>query len=135
MVLASCRNQVPWTAPVYYLYRDSGFWFFSGQDSRHIREALDQDGMAGASIFRDDGLPGEIKGVQMTGRISPPGTMAIAAETAFAYARRFSIPAKPGDALSMIMTRYRARLYCFRPDMAVFMDNSVCFGHREIVTL
>ncbi|MBF0468622.1 MAG: hypothetical protein HQK61_07025 [Desulfamplus sp.] len=60
-----------WSAPVYYLYKNRSFCFFSSPDSRHIMGArLSPDMAVAASIFMDDANFNNIRGVQMSGKIN-----------------------------------------------------------------
>ncbi|MFH1156562.1 MAG: pyridoxamine 5'-phosphate oxidase family protein [Pseudomonadota bacterium] len=135
ITLASCCDKTPWAAPVYYIYRHKGFWFFSSPDSRHVSQALDQPGKTGASVFSDAPSPDRIQGLQMIGTLSHDGITPKALDAAVVYAKQFSITIGRGTALSFIMNRFRAQFYCFRPETAVFMDNALGFGHRELVQL
>ncbi|MBF0259610.1 MAG: hypothetical protein HQK62_12365 [Desulfamplus sp.] len=59
-----------WSAPVYYLYKNRAFSFFSSADSRHIKGAkLSPDMEVAASIFMDDVKVNNIRGIQMRGKI------------------------------------------------------------------
>ena len=40
MTVATCGRDTAWAAPVYYVYQNGVFFFFSKPDSRHIQEAL-----------------------------------------------------------------------------------------------
>ncbi len=102
MTLATAGETGPWSAPVYYLYRDKQFYFFSSPSSRHIQEG---EGRAcAASIFRVHDRVDRLEGLQMSGsiQVQKPGVRAAAA--AGAYARRFGITVAGSDFLAFFST-------------------------------
>lgn len=133
MTLATAGEDGPWSAPVYFLYRDQRFYFFSSPSSRHIQDGLDRPGAA--SVFRVHERVDRLEGLQMNGTIQrqKPGTRSAAA--AAAYARRFDITVSGADFLTFFQTAFHARMYAFLPDQVYHMDNRKGFGSREIVVL
>ncbi len=131
MTLAVAWQEGAWSSPVYFLYLNKAFYFFSGPDSRHIRGAIENKGRAGASIFADAHSFIEIRGLQMEGIIEPLGKSKEALGAAVAYLKRFSISHEKGNALSFIERQYRARLYKFLPHRLVYMDNRVAMGFKK----
>lgn len=139
MTLATCGPNAAWAAPVYYVYRAGGFFFFSKPDSRHIREAL-AAGFAAAAIH----APGEswqsIRGIQMSGviRKSRIGLNAIGAIHAylekFPFTREFF---KDGQQIhpTDFIARFKVRLYAFKPRRVYYQDNRIKFGFREEIRL
>lgn len=94
MTIASVWNHGVWSAPVYYLYRSPGFYFFSSPSSRHILGATAPESssfMPAASIFKDDASFKKIKGVQMVGRVEAVTKRNEALKGAVAYAAKFGI--------------------------------------------
>lgn len=70
MVLATCGSGcAAWAAPVYFVYCDGAFWFFSSPRSRHILQA--GSSTVAAAIYADTGEWEQIVGIQMSGRIKP----------------------------------------------------------------
>jgi uncharacterized protein YhbP (UPF0306 family) len=65
MTLATAKESRPWSAPVYYLFKDKKFYFFSSPDSRHIRDGNNQ--ACSASIFRTHASVEKLEGLQMSG--------------------------------------------------------------------
>ena len=122
-----------WTAPVYYLFADRVFYFFSSPDARHIREGI--NGTAGASVFRDAADATQLRGLQMSGRIAgcSPGPHAI--KIAWAYCRRFGITCGTEDIIGFFASKYRARLYGFSPGTLLYMDNRLGMGTRTEIRL
>lgn len=139
MALATAHGGEAWVAPVYYVYFDKGFWFFSAPDSRHIREAL-EGGVASAAVYPFVDSWREIRGVQMSGRVlkARPGLGAVKAVRAYVnrypFTREFFDPGQELD-LEGFGKRFRVRFYRFEPDLVYYMDNRIRFGFREAVRL
>ncbi|MEX1314821.1 MAG: pyridoxamine 5'-phosphate oxidase family protein [Desulfotignum sp.] len=133
MTLATTGENGPWSAPVYYSYRDRRFYFFSSPSSRHIQDGLGRPGAA--SIFRVHERVDHLEGLQMHGTIQLQGAGIRSAAAATAYARRFNITASGPDFLAFFQSAFHARLYAFVPDRVYHMDNSKGFGCRELVVL
>jgi uncharacterized protein YhbP (UPF0306 family) len=129
MTLATAGEDGPWSAPVYFLYRDKRFYFFSSPSSRHIQEG---DGRpCAASIFCVHEQVDRLEGVQMSGKIQSQKPGVRAASAAGAYARRFGITVAGTDFLTFFHNAFHARLYAFFPDQVYHMDNHKGFGNRE----
>jgi uncharacterized protein YhbP (UPF0306 family) len=133
MTLATFGENGPWSAPVYYLYRDRRFYFFSSPSSRHIQDGLGRPGAA--SIFRVHERVEHLEGLQMHGTIQTQGAGIRTAAAAAAYARRFNITVSDPDFLAFFQSVFHARLYAFVPEQVYHMDNSKGFGSREMVVL
>jgi uncharacterized protein YhbP (UPF0306 family) len=138
MTLAVAAPEGPWAAPVYYVYRpaDSGFYFFSSPESRHIKAAL-QSGTCGAAIFRpaaaDGGAWEEICGLQMRGQLTP-ATASSGVQALALYLKKFPfsrdlLPAGKAG-LETFRVRLGVRLYRFRADHVEWTDNRIRFGYR-----
>lgn len=133
MTLATTGENGPWSAPVYYLYRDERFYFFSSPSSRHIQDGLNRPGAA--SIFRVHERKDRLEGLQMHGTILLQKAGIRAAAAAAAYARRFDITVSGSDFLAFFQKAFHARLFGFMPDQVYHMDNRKGFGSREVVVL
>jgi uncharacterized protein YhbP (UPF0306 family) len=133
MTLATTGENGPWSAPVYYLYRDRWFYFFSSPSSRHIQDGLAH--RAAASIFRVHARKDRLEGLQMHGTIHLQRAGIRAAAAAAAYARRFDITVSGPDFLAFFQNVFHARLFAFVPDQVYHMDNRKGFGSREMVEL
>jgi len=139
MTLATSRGDTAWAAPVYYIARKSGFYFFSDPSSRHIQESQ-KSGQAASAVYSDAKSWEGIRGIQMSGKIEavPPGLEAI--EAIRDYLKRFSFTTgffKQGQSIDLdaFFRRFRVKLYRFTPDLIYYMDNRFGFGFREEVTL
>jgi len=124
-----------WSAPVYYLYRDNSFYFFSSKDSRHIREAQEQETLCAASLFQDSEEVRKLKGLQMQGRVEPVGMGLDALVAAEIYVKKFNIRINGENTLAALIKLYRAKFYRFVPEEAYYMDNSLGFGTRKRVQI
>jgi uncharacterized protein YhbP (UPF0306 family) len=139
MTLATARGEVAWAAPVYYVYLKSCFYFFSDPNSRHIQESLAND-QASSAIYAPATTWQEIRGIQMSGSIEiiSPGLEAIEAVRAylkkFTFTKDFFAYGQDLD-LNAFASRFRVKLYRFKPSLIYYMDNSISFGFREKVNL
>lgn len=133
MTLATTGDNGPWAAPVYYLYRDKQFYFFSSPDSQHIQDGLDR--RCAAAVFSTHASVEKLEGLQMSGTVLHQKTGIRAAAVAGAYARRFGIPFSGSDPLKFFQNTFHACLYVFAPDLIYYMDNRQGFGCREKVDL
>lgn len=140
MTLATTEGERPWAAPVYYVFTGGIFYFFSDPHTRHIRET-EQTGRAAAAIFDDEGEGWrQLRGIQLTGRVSHVATGSIAVTALTAYMRKFGfvaslIPKEMITDLNFFENRFRARLYGLAPEKVYYMDNAVRFGFRIEVKL
>ncbi len=139
MTLATCRENVAWAAPVYYVFIRSGFYFFSDPASRHIIEAL-ESGQASGAIHGNAVGWREIRGIQMTGSIATISMGLESAEAIGVYLKKFQFTKEffsSGGALNLeaFTARFRVRLYKFNPALVYYLDNSLRFGFRERVIL
>ncbi|WP_027358977.1 pyridoxamine 5'-phosphate oxidase family protein [Desulforegula conservatrix] len=138
MTLATACGNDPWAAPVYYIYYNNGFWFFSSENSRHIIDAEKNSGVAAASVCGNPYDWSEIKGLQMKGKIRQTG---ITVESGIAYAKYIKnfvfvekmLSGKQVKDVSDLEALFRVRWYVFVPDEVYYSDNSVSFGFRERV--
>ena len=133
MTLATSADNSPWSAPVYYFYRNRVFYFFSSPDARHICDGKDRQ--CAASIFRIHDCIDNLEGLQMSGLVLEQCTGRQAVAVAAAYARHFHISCTGSDVLGFFKNAFHARLYKFVPDLVYHMDNRRGFGCRERVTL
>ena len=139
MTLATAKGNVAWSAPVYYVFFKSCFYFFSDPTSRHIQESL-ASGQASCSIYANASTWQDIRGIQMSGQIETVAPRLGAIEVIRAYLKKFPFTKdffKPGQALDLdaFVTRFKVKLYCFKPTLVYYQDNSIRFGFREEVIL
>jgi hypothetical protein len=139
LTIATAHADIPWAAPVYYVNLGFTFYFFSDPSSRHIRESIEKK-QAAAAIFRQASTWREIRGIQMSGTISPVSVGIEALRVVRAYLRKFPFTEEffdQGQELDMeaFAKRFRVRLYRFEPTLMYYLDNSVRFSFREKVPL
>ncbi len=135
MTLATPSVKSAWAAPVYYVFRDKQFFFFSSLDSQHIKDALAPNAVCAAAIFEDQPQFDESKGVQMSGKIELVKKTVSAIEIAAFYIKRFKIRATSLNSLKFIESTYHARLFSFVADSVFYMDNSKGFGRRQTIKI
>ena len=135
MTLATSGSQGCWAAPVYSLYKNGGFYFFSSPDSRHIRDGEALESGCAASLFHDSDDIKELRGLQMHGHIEPVSMNVKALAAAGAYVKKFNIRINAENALAALTKQYRANFYRFVPKEVYYMDNRLGFGSRKRVEI
>ena len=135
MTLATSSDKGCWSAPLYYVYRNRGFYFFSSPDSRHVRDALQPNVMCGVSLFADGSKVDRLRGIQMEGYVESVSMTPESLGAAGAYVKKFGIQVSGENVLTYIAGRFRAQLYRFVARQSFYMDNSVGFGSRKSVNL
>jgi hypothetical protein len=135
MTLSTKGSQGCWAAPVYYLYKNDGFYFFSSPGSRHIRDGEVLESGCAASLFHDSDDIKELRGLQMQGHIEPVSMNVKALAAARAYVKKFNIRINAENALAVLTKQYRASLYRFVPKEVYYMDNRLGFGSRKRVEI
>ena len=133
-VVLATADPEPWAAPVYYLFRNGRFYFFSSADSRHVAAAL-ASGTCAGSIFRDSDNWREIEGLQMNGRARRSHRRGVEADAAFdGYVKRFPTVREflTGATLGLdaFLRQFRTRMYSFTPERVHYLNNSGGFGSR-----
>ncbi|MCG8688425.1 MAG: hypothetical protein MI892_26385 [Desulfobacterales bacterium] len=121
----------PWTAPVYYHFKDNAFYFFSNPKSRHIQQGLDS--LCSASIFKDANDFTQLEGIQMDGHLH--GCSVKSVSIAVEYCKRFGLSVTPANVLDQIKTQFHARFYRFIPKHVFYMDNDKRMGTRTQIYL
>ena len=139
MTLATTCDNTAWAAPVYYANREFRFYFFSDPTSRHIRETL-KTNQAAAAIFSLAATWREIRGIQMSGTVSQVSPGLEALQVIRIYLQKFSFTREFFDSpqeldLTAFITRFRVRLYLFRPLLLYYLNNQIRFGFREEIPL
>jgi uncharacterized protein len=139
VTLATCRENVAWAAPVYYVFHKSAFYFFSDPSARHIVEALESGQASGAIHGFASGWQ-EIRGIQMTGRVETLGMGLESAEVIRDYLKKFQFTKEffsSGGVMNLdaFTSRFRVKLYKFKPSLIYYLDNRFRFGFRERVLL
>lgn len=137
LVLATA-DPLPWTAPVYYVYRKGRFYFFSSPGSRHVTAGL-TSGYCAGSIFRDGDDWKEIEGLQMDGQLERVHMGTEALGVFHAYVKRFPTVkdffAGAAFDFSQFRERFRTQLYAFVPAHVFYLNNQAGLGKRREIQL
>lgn len=139
MTLATASQNVPWAAPVYYVFYKSAFYFLSDPKSRHIHEALHSD-QSSSAVHAIASTWQEIKGLQMTGTIEPVEGGLEALQALKEYLQKYPFT-KEFFGQSTVLDiksfreRFGVRLYKFIPTLVYYLDNRIRFAFREAVKL
>jgi uncharacterized protein len=139
MTLATAGREGSWAAPVYYVFVERAFCFFSDPASRHILESLER-GQASSAVFSPACSWQEIRGLQMSGIVEPVSEGRAVVKAIRAYLKKFPFTREffqPGDLLDLgaFSKRFRVKLFRFRPSLVYYLDNSIKFGFRERIDL
>lgn len=134
MVLATSEDNLPWSAPVFYLYFAFGFYFFSSPNSLHIRHIL-ASGLAAASIYADGEHLEDLEGIQMSGHIESVDKPLLKMSVTGRYLIKFPMarPFLGGTRSTSRDLRSSVQLYAFIPHTAYYMNHHMGFGVRNAV--
>ncbi len=128
MTIAVSNDNTPWAAPVYFIFIDDMFFFFSSKTSKHITNGIDQN-MIAASIFNDADCMEEIYGLQMLGRIKKISDMALHLKVIKKYVGKFdfliqAFGTKILNNPDFFLEKFKSNLYGFSPGKVFLSDNS-----------
>ena len=134
MTIGTSNHTGVWTAPVYYVYHDTEFYFFSKPSSKHIKDAQ-AFARAAASIHHDPKDWNHIKGIQMEGTVLAAGWNKQSVEAFRLYGKKFPFTkefmSKPfSGSLDQFQKQFKVRWYRFIPKKVVYLDNSISFGFK-----
>ena len=137
LTLATTGKSGPWSAPVYYVFFNRRFFFFSSPQSRHIRQSVEH-GTTAASIFHQADSWQDIRGIQMRGVIERIVAIQLSMKVIAAYLKRFAFTreffgGRASPDLSDFYSHFKARLYAFIPTTIYYTDNRFGFGSRQRV--
>ncbi|RJQ70836.1 MAG: hypothetical protein C4519_19705 [Desulfobacteraceae bacterium] len=139
LVLSTSAAGAPWAAPVYYVYVNPGFFFFSSPRARHIEQGISA-GTAAAAIFADSERWEEIQGLQMSGTVSAVRKRSEQLKVVarfllkFPFARPF-LESEPSRKQNRPHVGDRVQLYVFVPRETYYLNNRLGFGQRVLVDL
>lgn len=139
MTLATCEQDTPWAAPVYYVYQGGLFFFFSKPDTRHIKEAL-VTGKASAAIHAYATSWEGIRGLQMSGIIKKSSVGLKSMNALKAYLKKYAFSKdffKDGQKMDLegFADRFKVNFYYFKPTLVYYIDNQIRFAFREEIVL
>lgn len=130
MNICVIENNLPWCAPVYFVF-DKKFYFFSSPQSIHILYGVDKK--ASSSIFCDGNEIKKITGVQMRGKILKP-ELKESVKIFAKYIKKFSFLLKDsGYDFLKFKKKFKTELFCFEPEYIVHTDNLKGFGNKTII--
>lgn len=135
LTLATVGESGPWSAPVYYVWLEGAFYFFSSPRSRHVRQAL-HSGKAAASIFIPADTWQAIRGVQMSGKVGQVRSPALSLKVIAAYLKQYPFtrsffPENTAPDLDAFFKTFRAQLFKFTPVQVFYIDNRNGLGARQ----
>ncbi len=139
MTLAVSDNDIPWSSPVYFVFHDNEFYFFSNKNSMHIEYAKSKK-IISASIFQDSDDMDKIFGFQMSGVMEQVSKTALYLTIVKKYVTKFSFLKKifgPGiiENKKFFLEKFKSHLYCFDPDKIFLSDNSRTTDKRSAINL
>lgn len=135
MTLAVSDRGMPWSSPVYFVFHDSLFCFFSNRESRHIRVARDGKTVA-ASIFHDADSLDRIFGFQMTGTLKQITDARTHLAIVKAYVAKFdflrqAFGPRVLENPRFFLEKFKSSLFGFVPEKIYFSDNASPDGNRS----
>lgn len=119
LTLATTFKNEPWCANCFYVYLEKRnlFVFTSDMETKHIRDTLSQDIVAG-SVVLETNIIGKIRGLQFQGKIFKPD-IELLKEMKTAYLKRFPV--------AMLM---KTTLWAVEPNLLKYTDNRLGFGKK-----
>jgi uncharacterized protein YhbP (UPF0306 family) len=138
MAVASCHENVPWAAAVFYASDNFDLYFLSNPKSRH-GTYIAHNARVSAAIHEDYRNWREIRGIQLEGRAERLTSIKLQARFWKIYEKKFPFVKdffRPGSVREMLSTKVTGiRLYRIVPSQVYYIDNSKGFGHRELLDL
>jgi uncharacterized protein YhbP (UPF0306 family) len=137
MTLATCADNVPWAATVFYASEDLSLYFFSAPDSRHC-ENISVNTKVAVTVQEDYRDWRQIKGLQLEGTVVPVDSMIEKGKALAIYARKYpDVIELFTDPSSGVFHRafLKVKFYRVTPERVLFIDNSQGFGKRQELVL
>ncbi|MEA1973552.1 MAG: pyridoxamine 5'-phosphate oxidase family protein [Candidatus Cloacimonadota bacterium] len=139
MTLAVSEKDIPWASPVYFVFHDNRFYFFSNENSRHIEYAKDRK-IISASIFQDSDRMDRIFGFQMSGILEKISKKTLYLTIVKKYVTKFSFlkqifGPRIIENKHFFLEKFKSHLYCFHPDKIFLSDNSMTTEKRLKINL
>ena len=142
MTIASCDQNVPWAAAVFYASDELELYFFSNPKSRHgVNMAA--NAVVSAAIHEDYQDWRAIRGIQLEGRAERLRSLKLQARFWEVYLKKFPfvkqffhVGGQAGGLRDLLQAKVSGiRLYRIVPETVYYIDNSRGFGHRERLEL
>lgn len=142
MTIASCDQNVPWAAAVFYASDEFDLYFFSNPKSRHGLN-MAANSIVSAAIHEDYSDWRAIRGIQLEGRAERLRSLKLQAHFWEVYLKKFpfvkqffSLGGQAGSIADILKGKLAGvRLYRIVPHAVYFIDNSKGFGHRDRLDL
>jgi uncharacterized protein YhbP (UPF0306 family) len=142
MTIASCDQNVPWAAAVFYASDEFDLYFFSKPKSRHGGN-MAANSIVSAAIHEDYRDWRAIRGIQLEGRAERLRSLRLQARFWEVYLRKFPFVKEffpgggpSGGFVGILKSKLAGiRLYRIVPRTVYYIDNSQAFGHREMLDL
>ncbi len=139
MTLAVSKAGVPWSSPVYFVFQDKQFYFFSNENSQHVLSAMDKRPVS-VSVFHDSDKIDEIFGIQMAGEVTPVTNQVEILLVIKKYVTKFGFLKKIfGPQIlenkNFFLEKFKSTLYSFNPNVVFLSDNSKTSGKRSEIDL
>jgi len=137
MTLATCADNVPWAATVFYASDDLSLYFFSAPESRHC-ENLAVNSKVAVTVQEDYQDWRQIKGVQLEGKVALVDSVIEKAKALAVYARKYpDVIRLFTDPASGVFYRafLKVKFYRVSPERVFFIDNAQGFGKRQELAL
>jgi hypothetical protein len=137
MTLATCADNHPWAAAVFYASEELRLYFFSAPDSRHCQNLAANPRVA-VTVQEDYHDWRKIKGIQLEGSVSLIDSMAGKAKAMAVYARKYpeviKLFSNPASGL-FYKAFLKVKFYCLVPEKVFLIDNERSFGKRQELIL
>ena len=139
MSLSTVCNGQPHAAAVFYTNKSFDIYFVSSPSSHH-GENIARNARVSATINEDYESWRDIKGLQLQGKVRQLGPVADYEEIAAAFIAKFPDVSgffkepreQPGHVKNKVA---KVQFYVFQPLSIFYIDNSLGFGHRELLVL
>ncbi len=128
MTVGVSMNNIPWTSPVYFIFFEKHFYFFSNKNAKHIRYAGNNN-LVSCAIFHDSDDLDQIFGLQMSGRLKKVPQTLLHIKLVKKYVKKFNFLQKAFgpqiiDNTHFFLEKFNSELYGFYPDKIYLSDNS-----------
>jgi uncharacterized protein YhbP (UPF0306 family) len=132
--LASCGNEGPWAAAVFYVNEGDTLFFLSSPSSRHCLNLV-QNPVVAVTIQEDYSDWLEIKGIQIEGVASEISGLE-EEKARRLYGQKFPVVGMLAHAPAAIVKALaKVRWYKIIPKHLYFIDNSLGLGNRDEIKL
>lgn len=133
MTLASCRENVPWAATVFYASDGTNLYFFSEPKTRHCQNLMANPKVA-VTIQEDYADWSKIKGIQLEGEVVEVDSTIEKAKAMAAYTRKYpsiiKIFTNPASG-ALYKAFLKVKFYRVCPQRVYYIDNEQGFGKRQ----